>query len=71
MLVKFLLHRTALVKLSFLSKDSCTGRILIVHVTIGPDTIPWPDSTQTLRETPKYFCKRIQTNEGSFVVLLP
>ena len=65
--VTFLVHGTILAKLSFLSKGSCTGRILIAHVTIGANMIPWPDSTQTLRELPKFFCKGTQTGEGSIV----
>lgn len=68
--VTCLVHGTILAKLSFLSKDSCTGRFLIVHVTIGPNMIPWPDSTQTLRELPKFFCKGAQTGEGSIAALL-
>lgn len=70
-LVVVLLHGITLAKLPFMSKDSCTGRNIIVHiVTIGPNTIPWPDSTQTLREPPKFFCKRTLADEGSVVALL-
>lgn len=68
--VTFLVHGTILAKLSFLSKGSCTGRILISHVAIGPNMIPWPDSTQTLREPRKFFCKRTETGEGSIAAPL-
>lgn len=66
----FLVRGISLAKLPFLSKGSCTGMILIAHVMIGPNMIPWPDSTQTLREPPDFFCKRAQTNEGRIAALL-
>jgi len=69
-LVMYLVRGTNLAKLSFLSKGSCTGRILISHAMIGPNKTAWPDSTQTLREPPNFFCKGTQTGKGSITALL-
>lgn len=62
--IMFLVHGTILAKLSVLSKGSCTGRILVAQVTIGPNMDRWlhPDTSGAP--------KGIHRDEGRIAVLL-